>query len=298
MTQSDFLAWLGRTLDLQLFQLGDTQVTFATVLSVLLVILATLWISRLAQAGLRRVLLGRGVMPESSITSLIALLHYAILVVGFAVALETIGFDLATLFAAGAIFAVGLGFAMQNIVQNFVAGVILLIERSIRPGDILELEGQVVKVLQMGIRATIVRTRDGEDLIVPNSILIQTTIKNFTLSDSVYRMQTRVGVHYSSDMESVRETLESVVTGIEWRHSDREPQVFLSEFGSSAVVFDVAIWMDDPWRARLARSQLNEALWAALKEKGITIAFPQVDVHFDRPVTEGLAFLASGGTNG
>lgn len=294
MTQSEFLAWLDRTLDLQLFQLGDTQVTVATVLSVLLVIFATLWISRLARGGLRRVLLGRGVLPESSVASLITLLHYAILITGFAIALETIGLNLAALFAAGAIFAVGLGFAMQNIAQNFVAGVILLIERTIRPGDILELEGRVVKVLQMGIRATIVRTRDGEDLIVPNSILVQTTVKNFTLSDSVYRLQTRVGVAYSSDMGAVRETLERVVADLQWRHAERDPQVFLSEFGTNAVVFDVAVWMDDPWGGRIARSDLNEAIWAALKEHGITIAFPQVDVHFDREVSEGLALLTSG----
>lgn len=293
MPQSDLLAWLDRTLGLQLFQISGSPVTVATLLSVLVVIAATLWISRLVRGILRRVLLGRGIMPESSVASLITLLHYSILVIGFATALQTLGFDLAALFAAGAIFAVGLGFAMQNIAQNFVAGVILLIERTIRPGDVLELEGRVVRVREMGIRATIVRTRDGEDLIVPNSILVQTTVKNFTLSDSVYRMRTRVGVAYSSDLQAVRSALERVVSQLAWRLGDREPQVFLSDFGSSAVVFDVAVWMEDPWRARVARSDLNEAIWVALQERGITISFPQVDVHFDREVSEGLALLTA-----
>lgn len=294
MIESDILAWINNTLGEDLFQLGDTTVTIATLVSFVLIVVATFWISRLVRGAMRRLLLGRGVMPESSVASIITLIHYLILVVGLAIALQTMGFDLAALFAAGAIFAVGLGFAMQNIAQNFVAGVILLVERSIRPGDVLELEGRVVQVQNMGIRSTIVRTRDGEDLIVPNSTLVQTTVKNFTLQDSVYRMQTRVGVAYSSDLKKVRETLESVAAGIQGEYADLRPQVFLSEFGNSAVIYDVAVWMDDPWRGRIARSDLNEAIWSAFQEQKITIAFPQMDVHFDQDVRKGFALLASG----
>ncbi|NIV35607.1 MAG: mechanosensitive ion channel [Anaerolineae bacterium] len=235
-----------------------------------------------------RVLRERGMATEGASSTALSLLHYLILLTGFAIALQTLGIELGALFAAGAVFAVGLGFAMQNIAQNFVAGVILLVEQSIRPGDVLEVEGTVVQVQQTGIRSTVVRSRDGEDLIVPNSILVQSTVRNFTLKDSVYRLTTSVGVAYNSDMKLVRATLEEVTDRLPWREDSPAPQVFLREFGDSAVQFDVAVWMTDPWIARRRLSDLNEAMWHALQEKGIQIAFPQVDVHFDRSAERGL----------
>jgi small-conductance mechanosensitive channel len=282
-------------LDVQLFEVGGTSVTLATALSALLIILLTFWLSRIVRRGFRRMLTKRGLADEQSAETVLSLLHYFLLVIGFAIALQTIGIELGTLFAAGAVFAVGLGFAMQNIAQNFVAGVILIAERSIRIGDVLEVEGTIVKVQQSGIRATIARSRDGEELIVPNSTLVQSTVKNYTLRDSAYRLQTRVGVSYSSDLEIVRTTLREVLSTLTWKLEEPDPQVFLQEFGNSSVIYDVAVWMDNPWFARRRLSDLNEAIWWGLKEAGIVIAFPQVDVHFDPRVARGLAELGGGG---
>lgn len=285
------LAQFQQTLNLQLIEVGDTSVTLATALTALLVILATFWLSRLIRRGIRRMLTKRGLANEQAADSVLSLLHYFMLVIGFAIALQTIGIELGTLFAAGAVFAVGLGFAMQNIAQNFVAGVILIAERSIRIGDVLEVEGTIVKVQQSGIRATIVRSRDGEELIVPNSTLVQSTVKNFTLKDSAYRLHTRVGVSYHSDLNLVRQTLEKVLQELPWKLAEPSPQVFVQEFGNSAVIYDIAVWMDNPWFARRRLSNLNEAIWWGLKEAGITIAFPQIDVHFDKAVAQWLAEL-------
>lgn len=290
---ADFLTRLRTLLNVPLLVVGDTSVTLATALTSLLIILATFWISRVIRRGIRRMLNRRGMADEQASETALSLLHYFFLVIGFAIALQTIGIELGTLFAAGAVFAVGLGFAMQNIAQNFVAGVILLTERSIRIGDVLEVEGTIVKVRKSGIRATIARSRDGEELIVPNSTLVQSTVKNFTLQDSAYRLQTRVGVSYGSDLNVVRGTLEKVLSEIDWKLSEPGAQVFLQEFGNTALIFDVAVWMDNPWYARRRLSNLNEAIWWGLKEAGITIAFPQMDVHFDAAVADGLAGLKS-----
>lgn len=291
MTWKDALSRIRAVLDTKLLEVGDTTVTLGTAATAVVVIFCTLWISKLARKAVRRVFARRGMEGDRTVGTVAGLLHYVILVTGFGVALETIGIDLAALFAAGAIFAIGLGFAMQNIAQNFVAGLILLVERAIKPGDILEVEGAVVKVIRMGIRATIVQSRDGEDLIVPNSVLAQSTVKNYTLEDSVYRLRTLVGVSYGADMKLVRSTLEDVASSVTWRLPDREPQIVMSEFGDNAVVFDVAVWMDDPWGSRLAVSALNEAIWFAFAEHGITIAFPQLDVHFDPNVEQALGKL-------
>lgn len=277
---TDLLARLGRALNQQLFEVSGTMVTVATALTSLLIVLSSVLVSRLARRTARRVLSRRGLAAEGSAASLLNLLHYLILATGLAVALQTLGIELGALFTAGAVFAVGLGFAMQNIAQNFVAGIILAVEQSIRVGDVLEVEGTVVRVEQIGIRSTVVRSRDGEDLIVPNATLIQSTVRNFTLQDSTYRLQTSVGVAYGSDMVAVRETLESVAANLTWRLPEPPPLILLREFGSSSVNYDVAVWIEDPWRARRLRSTLNESIWWALKDAGITIAFPQLDVHF------------------
>lgn len=145
------------------------------------------------------------------------LIYYALLMLGLGIALHTIGINMTGLFAAGAVFAVGVGFAMQNIASNFVSGVILLLEGAIKPGDVLEVEDRVVRVREMGMRAAVARTLDDEDLIIPNSALVQSTVKNFTLRDHLYRLKSTVGVVYSSDMAKVEETLVSLAEMLPWR---------------------------------------------------------------------------------
>jgi small-conductance mechanosensitive channel len=289
------LQGLYRSLEIKLFEIAGTPVTLATLLTFLLIVVATFWFSKGAQKGLARALGLRGITDGGTIHAAGRLMHYVIVAVGLGVALQTVGINLGALFAAGAVLAIGIGFAMQNIAQNFVSGVILLAERTIKPGDVLQIEGQFVRVSQMGIRATIAKTLDDEEIIIPNASIVQGTVKNYTLRDSFYRLRTVVGVTYSSDMRKVRETLERVAFDLPWRSAEKEPVVLLSEFGSSSVNFDVSVWIDDPWRMMRRRSTLNEAIWWALKEADVTIAFPQVDVHFDAPVIESLRRLPGTG---
>ena len=145
----------------------------------------------------------------------------------------------------------------------------------------MEVEGRFVRVREMGIRATIARTLDDEEIIIPNSTIVQSTVKNYTLKDSIYRLRATVGVVYGSDMALVKQTLQQLAASMSWRNQTKDPLVLMIEFGDSAVVFEVSVWIDDPWVLRRARSDLNEAIWWAFKEKGVTIAFPQLDVHLD-----------------
>ena len=288
----DFIESARHVTGAPVFHIGDKAVSISTLISVLLIVIATIVTSRVLRAVVKRGMERRGAR-EGTVGTVNGLIHYAVLIAGFGTALETLGIDLTALFAAGAIFAIGLGFAMQSIAQNFVAGVILLTERAIKPGDVLEVEGKVVKVLDMGIRASIAQTTDGEDIIIPNATLIQTAVKNYTLRDSAYRIRVSVGVVYSSDMHSVKAILQEVVERVsaKWGVKDKEPQILMTAFGDNAVTWDAAIWIDDPWRLRPAQSELHEAIWWAFKAKDIVIAFPQVDVHLDAPVVESLKRL-------
>lgn len=266
-------------LDRALFHVGDTAVTVGSVAAALLVLILSWLLSQLLQRAIVKALGSREGAREGGVRATRRLAHYTVILIGTLLALRAVGIDLSTLFAAGAVFAVGLGFALQNITQNFVSGVILLVERSIKPGDILEVDGRVVRVERIGIRATIARTLDDEEIIVPNSSLVQSSVKNYTFGDSVYRLRATVGVSYASDMRKVREVLERTARAVEWRIEGRDPLVLLSDFGDSAVIWEVSLWMDNPWRMRRSKGALHEAIWWALRENDITIAFPQLDVH-------------------
>ena len=281
MSWSDLLATINRAASTTLFSLAGTEVNAVSIVTFAVILAASAWISRLFRRITERWLRARGVEEEGTIATAKKLLHYSVILVGLGVGLQTIGINLGALFAAGAVVAVALGFAMQNILQNFVSGVILLAERSITESDVLEVDGRIVRVVRMGTRATVARTRDDEEIIIPNSMLVQSSVTNYTLGDSLYRIRARVGVAYGSDMDQVIQVLRRAAESVEERVKDRDPVILLLEFGSSSVDFDVSVWAEDPWAARVVRSVLNMAIWRHLKEAGITIAFPQVDVHFD-----------------
>lgn len=200
-------------------------------------------------------------------------------VVSVVAALQVAGVDIGTLLAASAVVAVGIGIAMQKVAENFVSGVILLAERSIREGDIVEFDGRVARVRTMGIRATVAVTLDEEELIVPNSLLAQAAVKNLTLTEAIYRLRVGVGVAYSSDLDEVEAVLLRAARALPARDPDREPVVLLVDFGASSVDFDVSVWTRDVWGHKRAQSDLRKLIWRALKAASIEIPFPQVDVH-------------------
>jgi|GEM_PF-269025 len=279
--------FVSAALNAPLVTISGSEVTPSTIAVFALIVAVSWGLSRLFRRATARSLTARQVDPGTiGITQ--RLLHYGVMAVGLAVALDNLGVNLAALFAAGAVFAVGIGFAMQNIAQNFVSGLILLVERSIKPGDIVEVEGTVVSVSHMGIRATVARTRAEEEIIIPNSLLVQNSVKNYTYQDALYRLRTTVGVSYGSDVRQVLQVLETTAERIDWRVPSHEPVVILREFSDSAVTFDVSVWMNDPWTAPRALSALNQDIWWALKEAEVTIAFPQLDVHFDAAALERL----------
>ena len=274
-----------------LFTLSGTEVNLLSIIIFILIICFSLALSFILQRALKKGLAHRFENQKGTLAAFLRLAHYAVIITGFGIGLQTIGINLSALFAAGAVFAIAVGFAMQNIVQNFVAGIILLVERTIKPGDVLEIEGNVVKVVDMGIRTTIVRTWRDEELIMPNSIFSQSAVKNFTLRDNEFRLGINVGVAYESDMKKVIEVLEKTAHDIPWRLPEPEPRVLLQDFGDSAVIFGIYLNIDDPWKQRVYMSELRKAVWFAFKEAGITIAFHQVDIHFDPPVTEAFSGL-------
>ena len=264
--------------------LGSVELTPATLLTAAVIVVVSRWFSRRVQTPREGSVARREVEEQGTLDAIKRLVHYVVMAVGLGVALQTAGIHLGALFAAGAVFAVGVGFALQDIAQNFVSGIILLVERSITTQDVLELEGRVVRVELIGLRSTQVRSLDDEQLIVPNGTLVQNTVKNFTLTDPVIRVRGTVGVHYTSDMEVVAAALDRAGRDVPGRDPAVDPVVFLDELGANAVIWEVSVWSRDPWNVPRTRSNLNRAIWRRLQEAGVTIAYPQLDVHIQQSV--------------
>lgn len=275
---------LNEMLSTPLFSVGDTVTTLGLLLAALFVIAATLMLASIVRKSVQHLV--ETLHHEDAATSRLygVITQLVIWVIGFELALHLMGIRLTTLFAATGFFAVAAGFAAKNIVENVFSGTILRLERIIRQGDLIEFDGRSLIVKQVGLRILTAQTYDGEEVLVPNSLVAQSVVQNLTRGDRLKRIQIQVGVAYASDLAVVRKTLEETVDKIPWRSTANDPAVYLREFGSSSINYDIDLWLDDVSGARKRRSDLHELVWQALKEKDITIAYPQLDLHLDPDV--------------
>jgi potassium efflux system protein len=247
-----------------------------------LVILASYVGMRIVVKGIDRHFTTIGHSDDAVIRTYKRVCRYSFLTVGILIALHVAGVKLTALFTTSGLIAVALGFALKDVAENYVAGMIIRTGESIKNGDVLDVDGMMVRVKSIGIRDTIVRTKNDSDILIPNSLFVQGKIANYTRRDSFCRVWTAVGVSYSSDLRQVREVLEGICSNFDGPSSQYSPVVLLTEFGDSSVNYKVFVWTEDPWNIRTLKSKLNEDIWRGLKEAGIEIAFPQLDVHLDK----------------
>jgi small-conductance mechanosensitive channel len=207
------------------------------------------------------------------------LVHYVVLAIGGFLALDNLGVSVTALAGLGAILAVGIGFGLQNIAQNFVSGLILLLERPVKKGDFVEVGGTRGTVRAIHARATIVTTLDNVDIIVPNGEFVTEQVVNQTLVDRQVRASVEVGVAYGSDTELVRRTLERVASEHPAVLDDPPVRVQFVDFGESSLDFKLFVWIRDPLLRPVTTSDLRFAIDRAFREASIEIPFPQRDLH-------------------
>ena len=201
-----------------------------------------------------------------------SLLHYAILFAGFLLAVSALGLDLNKVTIIGGAFGVGIGFGLQNVVNNFVSGLIVLFERPVRVGDAVQIGDVSGQVRRIGIRSSTVRTWEGAEVTVPNATLVSDRVTNWTPTDRWRRISLPVGVSYGSDPEKVLEVLRMVACGHAQVLSKPAPQPLFIGFGESALLFELRVWTDGIADWQQVRSELAVALNAALNAAGIEIA--------------------------
>lgn len=272
-----------------LITLGEQPVTPMRILLVGLVLYLGTWVSTFAQVGVARAM-RRQSADDGVIASLQRLTHYAMLGASFVFALNVAGFDLATLLTSLAVLGVGVGLGLQEVVRNFVSGIILLVEQSIKPGDMITVDGRVVTVQSLGIRACVARTMDDDDIVVPNSILVENAITNHSLRSNAVRARVMVGVSYGSDLDQVFDVLRQAADACPDRdlQAQHEPVVLLRDFGASSVDFEVSVWASSAFTRPRVLSDLRKAVWDAFKGADIEISFPQLDLHLDEDVVDVL----------
>jgi potassium efflux system protein len=261
---------------------GQAIRTGAFVLAIALI--ATGWVvSRWASRALGRLLIARLAVEAGAAAAIETLGFYTFLAVAVVTALRVVHFPLTAFTIAGGALAIGVGFGSQNVMNNFISGLILMLERPVRSGDLVEVEGTYGHVVHMGPRSTRIRASDNTDIIVPNSFFLENNVVNFTLSDDVLRSQVKVGVAYGSPTRDVARIVRRALDEHPAVLHAPEPRILFADFGDSALVFEAYFWQRA--RAILDRrsveSDIRYRIDDLFREAGIVIAFPQRDVHLD-----------------
>lgn len=264
--------------DEPLFVLGGTAVTVASVASFVVFVLAAYAASWLLRRSLHRVYRRRA-LDEGVQHALDRLLHYGVVALGAFVALENLGVSITALAGLGAVLAVGIGFGLQNIAQNFVSGLILLLERPVKKGDFVQVGEVRGTVRDIRARATVVTTLDNVDIIVPNGQFITESVTNETYGDRRVRVRITVGVAYGSDTARVRDVLLRVARSSPGVLDDPAPLVLFKDFGESSLDFELLAWLADPREENPAASDIRFAVDQAFRAEAIEIPFPQRDLH-------------------
>ncbi|MBE0501625.1 MAG: mechanosensitive ion channel [Desulfuromonadales bacterium] len=215
------------------------------------------------------------------------LLHYALILIGFLIAMSMAGIELKNFTLLAGAFGIGIGFGLQDIVNNFVSGLILLFERPVKVGDTVIVGDTWGVIVNIGMRSTVVETFDLSELIVPNSQMISEKVTNWTLSNNVSRIVIPVGVKYGTDMRNVISILEQVANEYPEVAETPPPSAIFTEFGDSSLNFELRVWIADVKLRLLVRSNLGIAIAEALHAAGIEIPFPQRDLHL-RSVEPGI----------
>ncbi|MGB5620522.1 MAG: mechanosensitive ion channel domain-containing protein, partial [Desulfobacterales bacterium] len=267
--------------------LGSQRITVGLLLGVGGIVYGSFFISWILQTLLVDEALFKQRVEKGVRLSIARLVNYAVLLIGFLLALSTLGFEISKITILLSALGVGIGFGLQGIVNNFVSGLILLFERPVRVGDTIEIGGTYSEIKNIGIRATTVQTFDLADRIIPNADLISNEVTNWTLTNRQVRLIIPVGVAYGSDVDRVTETLLNCAKTNPKVAKRPEPKVRFLNFGDSTLDFELRVFVPDFDLRIEVRDMLHRQIDRCFRDANIEIAFPQRDVHMrgvDTPV--------------
>ena len=277
-----FRAWMGASL----FSINGTPVDSFGLLNFLMIMFVGWVLTRLFRHAVLKVTQrsSKGMQP-SSIATLSRIVSVFFLGIALLVGFSSLGIDVTKLALVASALSIGIGFGLQNIINNFVSGIILLFERSMKVGDYIEMDdGTVGEVREINIRSTVITTNNNIDIIVPNSIFVNNSVTNWTMTDGNLRIKLPFSVAYGCDKELLREVIFEAVLKQPYTLNiiDKHyPQLRLSSFGDNALNFDLVVWIKPGWSKRPGRvkAAYNWVIDDVLREHHFEIPFPQRDIH-------------------
>ena len=264
-----------------LFSIGKTDITLLRLLILMFILLAVWKIAQITKRSINKL---HADTSDPAVYLLSRLADYFVWIIGVIFALSFLGFELSSFAFLGGAIGLGLGFGLQNVLSNFVAGVIILFEKSLKVGDIIELQsGLAGKVTEINLRFTRITTSDSIDILVPNSEFISGRVVNWTFSDSIRRIHVPFTVAYGTSKELVREAGIAAALSVQTTIRDDEnhrPDVMLVRMGDNALEFDLAVWIDQK-SVKIPGTTQAAYVWALETELGrrsIEIPFPHRDL--------------------
>lgn len=276
----DFAVSIRNALNYSLFQLGDTEVTLWTLLYLGVLLTLLIFIAGQIKRWVARSLAAIGDVEIGMRQSIATIVRYVVLAVGMLIIVQSAGIDLSALTVLAGAAGLGIGFGLQNIINNFVSGLIILFERPIKVGDRVDVGSVHGDVVNISARATTVVTNDNIAIIVPNSDFISGKVTNWSYTDRKVRFDVPVGVSYECDPAVVTDLLLQVAKSHAGVMANPKPDVLFEDFGDSSLNFTLQVWTQSyAAKPRVLKSELNYAIARIFKEHAIEIPFPQRDVH-------------------
>jgi small-conductance mechanosensitive channel len=277
------VGWLVPTLalfDKLAINLGGVRFTLLLVIKAVIVLACLLWAATSASAVIeKRIMAFDGLTPSVQVL-LSKTLKITLLVVALLVTLSVLGINLSAFAFFGGAVGVGVGFGLQKVVSNLVSGVILLMDRSIKPGDVIEVGQTYGRIQSLSARYVSVVTRDGTEFLIPNEDLITQQVINWTYSNKLIRLKILIGVAYDSDIHQVMRLMIAASQRVPRVLEEPGPVCQLRNFGDSAIEMELRIWIKDPENGIAnVSSAARVAIWDSFKQHGIEIPFPQRDLH-------------------
>ena len=268
------------TLDAVGFTIGRRTLSLYTLVSALVIVVALLAAVRLANRVIGHTIQRtRGLDPAQKLLGQ-KLASIAVLVAAFFFGIDLLGIDLTAFAVFSGAFGLAVGFGLQKTFGNLIAGIILLMDRSIKPGDVIVIGDSVGQVNKIGVRAVSMVTRDGKEHLIPNENLMTQEVENWSYSDRNVRVRVPVGVGYSCDLRLAQQLMMVAATESPRVMNEPKPSIWLTDFGVDAVEHEILVWISDPEGGiGNVRSDVLNRLWWLFKEHGVEIPFPQRDVH-------------------
>ena len=273
------MKYVEKILEFKILEIDRYSISVYNLLLVIIVFFAVKWITYSIDNYIKRRLQKKGIADEGRTSSITQILKYVVYVIGFFFVVKSLGINIDLILGVFAALGLGIGFALQDVFKDLISGIIILFEGNVAVGDILEVDGLTGSVKKINLRTSLIRTRDGIYMVIPNSRIVNEKVVNWSADNKITRFNVIVGVAYGSDTEKVKNLLLESAKKHDAVIKRPSPIVFFDDFGDSALMFDLHFWVVDTWNIESTKSDIRFEIDKVFRENNISIPFPQRDVH-------------------